>query len=93
MVRDQRRGIDLLATRLLSSARSSHQVRRRALAAMAGRLDAMSPLKVLERGYSVVINSRDGRAVLDAATVQIGDQLDIRLAKGRLTARATARSS
>jgi hypothetical protein len=40
-----------------------------------------------------VINPRDGRAVIDAATVQIDDQLDIRLAKGRLTARATARIS
>jgi exodeoxyribonuclease VII large subunit len=56
---------------------------------MAGRLDALSPLKVLDRGYSVVINARAGRAVLDASTVQVDDDLDIRLAKGRLRARTT----
>ena len=58
----------------------------------AGRLDALSPLKVLDRGYAVVINKTNSRAVLDAATVKFDDELDIRLAKGRLSARATGRS-
>jgi exodeoxyribonuclease VII large subunit len=35
-------------------------------AALAARLDSTSPLKVLERGYAVAINLRDGRAVIDA---------------------------
>ena len=65
---------------------------RRQLGAQAGRLDALSPLKVLDRGYSVVINKTNSRAVLDAATVKFDDELDIRLAKGRLSARATGRS-
>jgi exodeoxyribonuclease VII large subunit len=93
MAREMRQGTERLANRLLQSARGALENRRRALGASAGKLDALSPLKVLDRGYGVVINPRDGRAVLDAATVQIDDELDIRLAKGRLTARTTARVS
>jgi exodeoxyribonuclease VII large subunit len=93
MVRELRRGTERLANRIAHGAHGALETRRRSLGALAGKLDALSPLKVLDRGYSVVVNSRDGRAVLEAATVQIDDQLDIRLAKGRLTARATAKSS
>jgi exodeoxyribonuclease VII large subunit len=57
----------------------------------AQRLDAVSPLRVLERGYAVVTNARDGRAVVNAQNVEIDDELHIRLGRGRLRARATAR--
>ena len=78
---------------LLKVERPALEKRRRQVGALAGRLDALSPLKVLDRGYAVVTNSRDSRAVLDAASVNVGEELDIRLAKGRLTARATGRTA
>jgi exodeoxyribonuclease VII large subunit len=59
----------------------------------AGRLDAVSPLRVLERGYAVVFSQRTGRALVDAADAEAGDDLDIRLSRGRLRARATAREA
>jgi exodeoxyribonuclease VII large subunit len=68
-------------------------VRRAAMGELAARLDSLSPLRVLERGYAVVINLRDGRAVVDSAAVETGDELDIRLARGRLRARTIARES
>jgi exodeoxyribonuclease VII large subunit len=64
---------------------------RRELGARAGHLDALSPLKVLDRGYAVVVNRRDGRVVQSAAKVEIGDELDIRISKGRINARTTGR--
>jgi exodeoxyribonuclease VII large subunit len=67
--------------------------RRAELAALGARLDSISPLKVLERGYAVVINTRDGHAVADAARVELDDELEIRLSRGRLRARTTARQS
>ncbi|MGH8011797.1 MAG: exodeoxyribonuclease VII large subunit, partial [Candidatus Binataceae bacterium] len=67
--------------------------RRIQLAAAAGRLDSLSPLRVLERGYAVAVNQRDHRAIVDAATVEIGDELDIRLKRGRLRARTVAREN
>jgi exodeoxyribonuclease VII large subunit len=92
MVREMRLRTSRLGNNLLHGAASALEARRRQLGAMAGRLDALSPLKVLDRGYAVVINKTDSRAVLDAATVRFDDELDIRLAKGRLSARATGRS-
>jgi exodeoxyribonuclease VII large subunit len=64
---------------------------RRTTRELAARLDSLSPLRVLERGYAVVVNLRDRRAVVDAAAVEVGDELDIRLGRGRLRARTIAR--
>jgi exodeoxyribonuclease VII large subunit len=58
--------------------------RRRDRAVAAGRhLDALSPLRVLDRGYALV--QREGEAVTDAAALRVGDVLDARFAKGRAT--------
>jgi len=92
MVREMRLATSRLAGGLVRGAMAALEGRRRRLGAMAGRLDALSPLKVLDRGYAVVINRSDSRAVLDAATVKLGDELDIRLARGRLGARVTGRT-
>ncbi|QSQ25054.1 exodeoxyribonuclease VII large subunit [Pyxidicoccus parkwayensis] len=45
-----------------------------------GRLDAMSPLKVMSRGYSVVFRQRDGAVVRTSTDVQVGERLGIKLA-------------
>jgi exodeoxyribonuclease VII large subunit len=49
-------------------------------------LDAMSPLKVLERGYAIAQNAQ-GKIVREASTVDIGDALRVRLWKGALDCR------
>lgn len=92
MVRTMRLRAARLGLNLAQAGASAIEHRRRQLGALAGRLDALSPLKVLERGYAVVTNLRDSRAVLDAATVRFGEELEIRLAKGRLTARTIGRT-
>ena len=48
-------------------------------------LDALSPLSVMKRGYSIT-QKRSGEIVRDAATVDVGEHLNIRLANGRLKA-------
>jgi exodeoxyribonuclease VII large subunit len=92
MVREMRLRTGRLGVHLIQGGASALEKRRRQVGALAGKLDALSPLKVLDRGYAVVINQRDSRAVLDAATVKFGEELEIRLAKGRLTARTTGRT-
>ena len=79
--------------RLEAVSRSLLERRRLLLGANSGRLDAVSPLRVLERGYAVVINTRDRRTVADASGVEVGDELDIRLNRGRLRARTLARNT
>lgn len=53
-----------------------------------GRLDALSPLKILERGYAVVFDAA-GIPISDAASVNVGDAVSIRLSKGSLGAEVT----
>ncbi len=59
------------------------------LGALAGRLDALSPLNTLSRGYAIAF-SPDGKAVRDAAALAPGDALRIRLAAGSVRATVDA---
>jgi exodeoxyribonuclease VII large subunit len=58
----------------------------RELGLAAAALDAMSPLRVLERGYAIAHDS-EGRVVREAIAVSTGDQLRLRLWKGELDCR------
>ena len=55
------------------------------LAQMGGKLDALSPLKVLSRGYA--IGYRKGEVLKKAADVQTGDAVTLRYADGRVECR------
>ena len=57
------------------------------LAALAGRLDALSPLRTLGRGFAIVFDEKNKTAVRDASALERGDSLQIRFARG--SARAT----
>ena len=64
----------------VTAARSDGE--RAARLALAGRrLDALSPLSVLDRGYAIALNEA-GEAVKDAETLKPGDKLSLRLARG-----------
>jgi exodeoxyribonuclease VII large subunit len=56
------------------------------LAARAARLDALSPLAVLGRGYALVQRADDGAIVRAPGEVAAGDGLRIRLARGEIEA-------
>lgn len=64
------------------------QVRER-LGRLASQLDALSPLAVLGRGYSVTLSS--GRAVRRPSDAPPGTELDILLAEGRINATVIAK--
>jgi exodeoxyribonuclease VII large subunit len=51
------------------------------------RLEALSPVKVLQRGYAVV-RQTDGSVVRSATQVEIGERLELQVAEGRIDARA-----
>ena len=64
-----------------------------AFGSLAGRLDALSPLAVLGRGYAVCF-AADGRTVLrDAASTRDGDTVHVRLEHGRLACTVTGREA
>ncbi len=93
MAERRRAAVAAAAVRLGAAMERAQGRRNAALAALAAHLDSTSPLKVLERGYAVAINLRDGRAVVDAAQVEVGDELDLRLSRGRLRVRTIAHQS
>ncbi len=62
--------------------------KRQALGLAAGRLDALSPVAILARGYSVVL--RDGHALTSTEGVSPGETIAVRLHEGSLDARVEA---
>lgn len=49
-----------------------------------GRLEALSPLAILRRGYSITLRPPGGKMVRDAKDIKRGDMIETRLYKGRL---------
>ena len=66
-------------------ARSLEQIASR-FTGLTGRLNALSPLAVLERGYSITFDS-DGKIIKKAEAVQPGDRIQTRLHQGRIQSR------
>jgi len=53
-------------------------------------LNSLSPLAVLERGYAICQDQRTGAVIADAAAVSTGDEIRVRLSRGRVDAKVTA---
>ena len=56
---------------------------------LAATLDALSPLKVLGRGYSIA-RDENGHVVKDASSLCAGDSLSVQLGRGRIDAKVTS---
>jgi exodeoxyribonuclease VII large subunit len=71
---------------------ASFAQRRERLVAIAGALDALSPLNVLARGYSITMQA-DGAIVRSFETPAIDEQIVTRLPDGRITSRVESREA
>lgn len=58
---------------------------------LTGRLEALSPLGVLARGYAVCWNANRTAIVRDASAVSVGDDVAITLRQGQLTCTVTGK--
>jgi len=77
------RDTERLRQRLEAAINQQLERNRQRLAHLAQMLDSLSPLATLQRGYAIVTDSQ-GRVVTDASAVAPGDEVEARLAKGRL---------
>ncbi len=62
-------------------------VRQRDFSSLCAKLDAMSPLKILARGYGVA--SKEGRIITDINSVSRGDKINVMLSGGEIGCEVT----
>ena len=80
---DRRQDIDHLTHRLCAGMRAVTDGEGRRFGALAASLDALSPLKVLGRGYALA-QTADGTVLRSAGQVETGETVHLRLAEGGL---------
>ncbi len=80
-----RTNLESRAEALARAMRSYIVLHRTRLDQLAARLDALSPVKILDRGYALVFDA-SGALVKDAGQLSAGDRISARVARGSFTA-------
>lgn len=88
--RDKRLLLDYQSSRLIHGLERNVSGQRERAARLAASLDAMSPLKVLGRGYAIA-QREDGHVLTSAQGAAPGDRLSLRLSDGSLECRVEER--
>ncbi|MGI4828183.1 MAG: exodeoxyribonuclease VII large subunit [Janthinobacterium lividum] len=83
---ESRRQLELLQNRLRQSSQRQTMQQRTRVDRCVTRLEALSPLRVLERGYALVYDA-NGHLLRDAEVVRAGEEIRARLGKGDVRAR------
>jgi exodeoxyribonuclease VII large subunit len=91
-IADRRERVARHAERLRGLASAAVDGGRGRLSRLAGKLDSLSPLAVLSRGYALVWNE-EGRLVRQPDEVRMGEALRIRVSGGALGAVVTSKES
>ena len=81
----RKKALDLLKTRLISAQNQNLSRSRQRFVSQTAKLDALSPLKVLTRGYAVA-SAGDGHIVRSVGEVHPGETLTVRVSDGTITA-------
>ena len=86
IVQESRLLLDYQQQKLSHGLHRSLSGQRKRFGELASALDALSPLKVLGRGYSV-IQDKEGAVLASVDQMEIGQEVELRLADGRATCR------
>lgn len=84
----RKQSVQLLKNRLLSVQTQNVERKRRRFVEQTAKLDAMSPLKVLTRGYAMA-QKKDGTVLRSVTQVEIADEIAITVGDGRVAAMVT----
>lgn len=88
-LQDKRMLLDYQEKRLAAQMQQSVAQKKQRFIRLTSAMDAMSPLKVLARGYAMAKNTR-GHVLTDAAAVQAGETVTVQLYSGQFDAVVTA---
>ena len=88
-VQDKRVNLAYLSERFSSASQRYLAAHRQKFTSLAASLDALSPLKVLARGYSVA-RKADGSLIKDSTQLKEGDKITLSLSKGEAECAVTA---
>ena len=86
----KRKSLELLRRRLAAGEAAIVSGKKQSYLQLTAKLDAMSPLKVLTRGYAMV-QSEDGAVIRSVRQVREGQSVTVQFGDGRLEAAVTAR--
>ena len=86
----KRKNVEMLKNRLVSAQIQGTDRKKRRYVELAAKLDAMSPLKVLTRGYAMA-QTETGDVLKSVTQVQPGDPIIVHLSDGRVHAAVTDR--
>ncbi|MGD9647003.1 MAG: exodeoxyribonuclease VII large subunit [Pirellulales bacterium] len=89
-IHDLARRLDELDARARKAQNRRLDQARHRVERLGGKLESLSPIQVLARGYSLTERADDGRLVHDARTLKMGDRLRTRLARGSVLSRVEA---
>ena len=89
-IEQREKGLELLKNRMVSAQSSILNRNHARYIAAVSKLDAMSPMKVLTRGYAMVQTER-GEVLRSVRQTQTGDSITISLSDGALTASVTGK--
>ena len=89
---DKRLMLDYTQKNLLALAQKQMSQREQRFAALMAKLDALSPLKVLGRGYAVARNGA-GEILRSAQDVQAGERIEVLLGQGSLACTVNERKT
>ena len=85
---NRRKALALLESKLIRAQNQNISHQRQRFVAQISKLDAMSPLKVLTRGYAVATDEA-GNIIRSAGAVKAGDAITIRVSDGTIHANVT----
>lgn len=86
-IRQHQQRIDELAKNITVQMSHALELSRERFMRNAARLEALSPLAILNRGYSITTLLPEGRVIKSASTLKKGQELRTRLAEGELISR------
>ncbi|MCQ9206931.1 MAG: exodeoxyribonuclease VII large subunit [Omnitrophica bacterium] len=87
MLRQREQEIDDLSGDLALKGGYTIKFKQESLNALAGKLHTLSPLGILNRGYSITRREKDGKAIKDAKAVTENELINTRLAHGEVVSR------